>query len=278
MYRKTKAVLLFSLLALGTITASAQKRPYDPMNDRSVQSNPVLRNYWRQKTDSLYNTDEYRALRDSARNASVRQRRYSGGSIFSGVIHSDVSTINTALTTSGFPALNEYSALIGFGWNARSGQVLTDFTLLANFGSRSKKESEKYTIGGGDLLRLDIGYDLLRSDKVALYPYAGLGWRISWIRYNFEDLTKPNLLIESARTPLELTARSSRVGYQAGLGLDLRIGQSKDGWRSTFLFFKGGINGAIGGEKYKVEGRGYHPPVQPYDWEVQAGFKFMRPR
>ncbi|RYZ23672.1 MAG: hypothetical protein EOO16_04120 [Chitinophagaceae bacterium] len=279
MNRTFRQVLLPAILSFFVTTTRAQSRPYDPLSDRGVQSNSRLHAFWKQKIDSIYNSGEYTSLRASAHAEATRRRRYQGGSLFSGVVHSDVANANRQLALSGFPALNEYAPLLGFGWNSRSGQVLVDFTLQANFGSSSKKDDEKYSVGGGNLFRLDVGVDLLRSERVAVYPYAGLGWRLTSIRYERDVLTKPNgLLVLDAFTPVEVTASSSRVGYQAGLGLDLRIAQRQDGWRSTFLFFKGGLTGAIGGDKYKVDGKTVGVPIRQYDWEVLAGFKFMRPR
>lgn len=99
--------------------------------------------------------------------------------------------------------------------------------------------------------------------------FANLAYRkTGTLDANYTNIT--NLLRNSAN----LNASSVPLGYQAGLGADFTIGNSKDGSNAVILFIKGGVNQPFSRDIYKVEGQKYDAGIKKGDWMISLGFKF----
>lgn len=75
-----------------------------------------------------------------------------------------------------FETLRDYAATIGLGWLKERNRVVSAGGLnlgSSMSGDRDKKSSAIRYFG----LNADIGYDVLKSDKVMLYPLVGLGYQ-----------------------------------------------------------------------------------------------------
>lgn len=75
-----------------------------------------------------------------------------------------------------FETLRDYTATIGLGWLKERKRVISAGGLnlgSSMSGDRDKKSSAIRYFG----LNADIGYDVLKSDKVMLYPLVGLGYQ-----------------------------------------------------------------------------------------------------
>ncbi len=152
--------------------------------------------------------------------------------------------------------------------------------LYAGTGSlnlKTKRGNETIMINTANFLQLELGYDLLKSPKASIYPFAGLSGRSSTIKYekpetvnnNAEDIT--GFIINNQ----SVTAQSGKVGYQAGIGFDYSISSPQKTPRATLLFLKAGIQGPIGGDRYKMNGHVYHTDLKQGNWVINIGFKFI---
>jgi hypothetical protein len=110
---------------------------------------------------------------------------------------------------------------------------------------------------------------------VSLYPFAGISFRGSELRYSAPTQTNPNFTNISNVVISEPRAygSSSRLGYQAGLGFDLKLGGNKSQTYKTILFIKGGTNQPFKKDTYKIEGYRYDPGIRQADWLVTVGLK-----
>lgn len=75
-----------------------------------------------------------------------------------------------------YKQLKGYTATLGMGWMKEKNQLISDmgFTLGSSLsGHKDEKSSTIRYIG----LNANLGYDVLESKKVALYPLAGIGFQ-----------------------------------------------------------------------------------------------------
>jgi len=75
-----------------------------------------------------------------------------------------------------YEQLKDYSATLGLGWFKEKNQFISNMGLSIGStmsGHRDEKSSTVRFIN----VNADIGYDVLKNDKVMLYPLAGLGFQ-----------------------------------------------------------------------------------------------------
>jgi len=86
-----------------------------------------------------------------------------------------------------YKQIRDATGVLQLGWFKESHQFISQMTLMAGSsmsGDRDAKSSTIRYLGAG----ADIGYDFLKSDKVALYPLVGLGYQAYQARF-FKDNT-----------------------------------------------------------------------------------------
>ena len=139
-----------------------------------------------------------------------------------------------------------------------------------------KKDNEKIKSSLVSFFHFDFGYDITRSTFIDLYPFVGLSLRVSSLEYekpaeldpNYTNIT--NILIREQ----SVLASSAKLGFQAGLGMDIKLGSAK-GTRSPIFFTKFGINRPITAHRYKVKDVYYKPEIRQGVWALSFGFKFL---
>ena len=98
-----------------------------------------------------------------------------------------------------YKQLPNHSGTLQLGWIKERNQFISDFNLMAGSsmsGDRDKKSSVIRYYGAN----ANIGYDVIKSKKILLYPSAGIGFQKYQARFfkdvsavNFDDvLTSPN--------------------------------------------------------------------------------------
>lgn len=123
-----------------------------------------------------------------------------------------------------YEELKDYSATLQLGWLKERDRLISSSNVMLGSsmsGDRDKRSSTVRFIGLG----ADIGYDLLKSDKVMLYPLAGIGYEFYQARFytdnsgvDFDDVVgSPN--VQNAIRPLAL--RNSFFTYRLGMGVSL---------------------------------------------------------
>ncbi|MES1222529.1 MAG: hypothetical protein ABUT20_43945 [Bacteroidota bacterium] len=150
-----------------------------------------------------------------------------------------------------YKQLKDYAATIGLGWFKEQKQFISQagFTLGSSMsGSRDEKSSTIRYIG----FNADLGYDVIKDEKIAFYPYAGLGaqkYQALFYRdnsnVNFDDvLSSPAIQNSISSVKFNNGFLVYRVGvgfsvkspkYPASIGLLAGYTGSfkKHGWRSN---------------------------------------------
>lgn len=236
--------------------------------------------------DSVMNLEEYKLLERNFRRAESKSNDYVAFSLFTEVAHADYRDFNKSITASGFPALDEYFARIGFGISGKDGHLMYNvYYAIFGINNTSTHNGAKIKTSSNDVFYFDLGYDLLKSNTFSLYPYAGLSLRSSTLRYvkdaemnqDFTNVTDIIINDQSVKTS------STKVGYHAGIGFDIRLSRYKyeetsktvrGGNIPSTLFFRFGTNLPIGKETYNINGTKYKPGIRQGDWGITVGIKF----
>lgn len=272
--------LFIITLLLIPLFSQSQERAGLPV-DSITYYNREMRMLYRQTYDSLTQSDRYKAALEKIKYYESRSDDYGAFVIFGEVAAADYSTFNASIAADGFPPLNGPAYRFGIGVSNKSDRGIVDFNFFAfSFNKKSKKGDEKITSSFSNFLQFDVGYDLVKSQSVNIYPYAGLSFRGCDVEYSkpvqtngsFTNISNIVLNKQSA------SAFSLKAGYQAGLGFEFVIHNSTNRLRGTMFFVKAGTNGHIGRENYKVEGIDYKPAIKYGNWIVTTGFKFFSRR
>lgn len=120
--------------------------------------------------------------------------------------------------------LRDYTAVLQLGWMKERNRVISmsNITLGSSMsGDRNRQSSTTRFAGIG----ADFGYDLLKQDRVMLYPIAGIGYEWYQARFyrdnsnvNFNDvLTSP--IVQTGIAPVAFN--NSFFNYKLGMGLNL---------------------------------------------------------
>lgn len=264
---------LFCMAALQTL---AQRTP------ATDSSRYYEKEFERLRTEALTQMQQSQAfqqLQERFRSHQQRSSDYIGTSLFVDRAQGNLSKFNASIAANGFPPMNDVFYRIGLGVAVKSRRAIVDFYYFA-FGidNKSKKGGETIRAGFSNLLQLDIGYAAVQSRSFNLYPFAGLSLRTSQLRYENKGQSNPGAtnIANMFLNRQEYFLNNARIGYQAGIGFDLAIAQTKEGTRAVLFFTKAGINRPLWKERYEKDGVRIEPEIDFADWIVTAGLKFVR--
>lgn len=233
---------------------------------------------WRANRDSFVRTEAYQSATAGYKRHIKMSNDYAAFTIFFDVYGADYSQLNAMLAADGFPALNETGGRIGFGSSHKVGRIMIDLNLLvAGLSNKSEKGNEKISTSFSNVLHFDLGYDLLKSRVVSLYPYGGLALRISTLKYTEKGVHNPNYtsIADMVIGGKEVSMESTRIGYQLGIGFDFTIWQNKEKTTRNMLFIKAGMNRPLWKDKFSIgELPNYNAGIKQGQWIITAGFKF----
>lgn len=228
--------------------------------------------------DSLWKTPEYLEAHAGMLRHRKHSKDYTSFTLLGELTHSDFKKFNESIAASGFGPLNEYGSRFSMGFTWKERNHLIDFTVFdMGFWHKSKKGDETIKSSFTNFLQLSYGYALVSSGKTNIYPYGGISFRNSDLRYDApEDInpsfTNPTNLVQNNRSSY---LNSAKLGYEAGLGFDFLLHENRYGTAGTMLCLKLATNGAIGKERYKDNHVNYDPGIRHGDWLVALGFKFF---
>ncbi len=121
-----------------------------------------------------------------------------------------------------YESLKDYAGTIGLGWLKERNRVISGggLTLGSSMsGNRDKKSSTIRYFG----LNADIGYNLLKSDKVMFYPLVGIGYQgHQAIFYKDNSAVLFNDVLESPTVQKSIESvrfTNSFLLYRAGVGV-----------------------------------------------------------
>jgi opacity protein-like surface antigen len=269
---------VFFLLLVIPFVAHSQKEKDPPPVDSSWYYQKELGKLWKETIDSLQQSEKYITLQQNAKRLMRKSNDYAGFVLFGDIMHSDYSSFNALLKLDGFPGLKPMSGRLGFGVSQKLQHLMID-TYFMTFGINSKTtkgDAEVKTLLS-NALQFNLGYDVLNSERISIYPFAGLALRFSEIKYKRSSQPNPNYTsIENMRSDEnEVKLASTRIGYQYGVGFDYAVAYNTDKLYKTILFIKAGVNQPFKKDIYKSDDiPNYRPGIKQGDWLITIGFKF----
>jgi hypothetical protein len=275
---------LLALLLLASTVANAQHYRYDstrhrqrPIKDSSGYYQNQLWEMRRAALDSLSKTPAYKEIEEKIKNYHYPTNDYSSFVLFMDATHTDYSNFNKSIAQDGFPPMDPVNPRFGFGISMKSDWAIIDvYYLTMGTNATSKKGEEKIRSSLTNFLQVDLGYDFIDSRWISMYPYAGLSFRVASLSYYKPDEINPNFtnITNVLVNHQSISSSSLRIGYQAGLGIDVVVERDKKNSSATVLFIKAGTLGGIGKERHKFSGLRYEPGIKRGDWNISVGVKF----
>ena len=120
-----------------------------------------------------------------------------------------------------FKQLKDYTATLGLGWLKEDRRVVTGGNITMGSSMSGHQDQKSSTIRYG-AINLDLGYDVIKSERIMLYPFVGLGFQhyqaiffkdISGVA--FDDVLQSSTV---KNTISSVRFNNSFFVYRAGLG------------------------------------------------------------
>lgn len=121
-----------------------------------------------------------------------------------------------------YEQLKDYAATLGLGWFKEKNQLISNMGISIGStmsGHRDEKSSTIRFIG----FNADIGYDVLKNEKITLYPLVGLGFQKYQAKFykdnsqvDFDDVLESPAVQNSIQS---VKFNNSFFVYRAGLGV-----------------------------------------------------------
>jgi len=202
---------------------------------------------------------------------------YSSFMMFANMASVDLNKFNEDNMAAGFGAMKGNIWNFGMGFSGKKNHSIFDLTFFG-FGKVRKINNGNATIrlGFSTILQFDYGYDLVKSSKINIYPYLGVGFRTSRLRYDSTVAINPgatgisNLIINNRN----VDTYTEPLRYRAGLGIEFVLKENKVGGGSIF-FAKLGTSRPFKDRGYKVENIYYDPAFKTGALDITFGFKFF---
>ena len=229
--------------------------------------------------DSLISSEEFQALSKKYQSVISKTDNYTAFTLFTEILAADFTRFNKSIANSGFSPLSGPVVRFGMAISNKKNRTVVDFSFFSlDLGKKTVKSDEKIRAFFSNALLLDIGYDLIQSPKINIYPYAGLSMRTANIYYTKPVTGNPSFtdISNLVQNNQNATASYVKLGYQAGVGFDFMLKQRKELRNAgTMVFIKAGTNGVIGKETYSTETVDYHPGIKYGKWAITTGLKFF---
>lgn len=228
--------------------------------------------------DSLRRSQQYVYLRDAAERTWRPSGDYTAVTAFIDVAGANYYKLNASITQSGFDPMGTTVGRVGYGMSYQFDRGMFDLAFFAlGLRNTTKKQGEKIVGSFNGYFQCDLGYDLVAARWLNIYPYAGLSFRSSLLSYkkdpqlnnSFTDVT--NIVVNDQ----SVKERCNKLGYQAGVGLDLVVSENRSGGHGVMLFIKGGTARIFGKEVYNIDGIEYKPGIRYGDWIATFGVKIF---
>ena len=280
--RPLKSCLALLLLFSSILSANAQfpdphTRTPDP-TDSIEYYRKIISDLYKNTYDSLRQTDAYKAALANWQRLAWKSSGYTSFTIFGDVGQASYDVVNKGIAISGFPPLNgpQYRIGIGLSHESRNRWIFEFYYAIFGINNKSKKGDSSVKSSYGNLLQFNFGYDLIKSQKINIYPYAGLALRFTDLTYKQPDLVNNNFtsIIDIVQKDGITNANRMNLSYQAGLGFDFVVHEGQKG-AGTMLFLRAGTDGIIGSRTFEIKGVKYDADIKQGAWQIAFGFKFF---
>ena len=274
---------LFVLLFLALPFTGYTQDLHDYYKEKPVDSvqyyQQQLRNMQRQVIDSLRQSEAFQAAMQGLVRHQARTDNYTAFTLFTEAMHGNYSAFNNQIRHTGFSTLSGPQYRLGLGFTTKNNRTMIDILIMTvGMGKKSKKEKETLTSSVHNIFQTNLGYDLVKAKTINIYPYAGIFLRDATLSYE-----KPAIPVSNPATFLDYLqngkqsteASSMKVGYEAGIGMDVQISGGPNRNGGTMLFAKVSTSGPIGKEKYKINDNSFDPGIKYGQLAIAFGFKFF---
>jgi hypothetical protein len=269
-----KKIYLLLFIATPIFVQAQKEEKTDSVSYYSRQMSQYLRTNW----DSLRNTPIYKALQNRYEYHVSRTNDYSSFVMLFDVVHNDYKDFNKQLMAEGFPELKDAGLRFGFGASTRTNRILVDmYFVTVGINNKSTKGNETIRTALTNAFQWEIGYDVLNAKNVAIYPYGGIAFRWSYIKYEKKQEPNPNYtsVFDIRSDGSDYTLNSNRLGFQAGIGFDFTVAQNEKRTGKTILFVKAGMNRPVWKDTYRSKDvPAFKPNIIQGDWLLTIGIKF----
>lgn len=272
--RRPIVLIVFSLVLFSDVRAQRS------VGDSIRYYQNELGKIYRAAFDSLRKTDGVIENTRKIRHFEGLSRSYTAFTLFGELAGADFGSFNKSIAAGGFGPLHGPNFRGGFGISHKGySGVMIDFNIFsAAWDRKTVKGDEKIGASFSDFFQLHIGFAVVNTRRFNVYPYAGLSFRASQLTYDAPTTVNPNYtsIVDIIQHNSAYTATSTRLGYQAGLGIDWVVAVDSKGYHGIILFNKTGTDGAFGGdESYNIEGVNYTPGIRMGSWVSSLGIKLF---
>lgn len=276
-----RTMLVLFIVMSGFVSNAQSSKPISS-RDSLRYYRTEQRKLWILTNDSLRRTEAYQSLTTKIDLLESKSKNYNSTVLFGEILHANFKSFNESIAQSGFEAMNPLSFRFGLGSSIKSNRNIFDiYFFVVGLNHSSKNGNAQIKSALANAFQIDYGYDFIHSKRVSLYPYIGLSIRSSTLEYSNDVQTNPNFtnISNIVINDPKVQATSTRLGYQAGVGLDLVVAHDKvKGKPAVILFSKSGTNQTFSEDKFKIAGINYKPGIKHGDWLVSLGFKFIARR
>jgi hypothetical protein len=207
--------------------------------------------------------------------AAARSDNYRSMVLYASLYSANYDRLNAQAV--GFAAISAPATGFGIGYSFKKNRRVFDVNVAAaGFDKTMKNNGEQISTSFGSMLQFELGYDLTKSNRVNIYPYAGIGLRMSRLQYEANASTNPAYtgptnIIANNKSFNEMAVT---LGYQAGLCFETVLTPaSKPG--GMMLFIKAGTNRPFSEKAFDIEGVRYDPNIKYGAMAGSIGFKFF---
>ena len=261
-----------ALFLSGTLSVSAQT---DSIYYYRNQASKIYRDAY----DSLRKSDAYKMAIERWQYHANRSNGYSAFTLYGDLGRANYDVINKGIGQSGFPPLAGPQLRVGMGITTEyhSRTIFEFYFFTIGLFNKSKKGDSSIVSSYNNLLQFNFGYDFIRSNKINIYPYAGFALRNTILNYNQPDQVNNNFtsIVDIVQKEGATYGSKFNLSYQAGVGFDFVISESKKGG-GIMLFTRAGTDGIIGSRDFKVKGLKYHTDIQQGGWQCTFGVKLFK--
>lgn len=232
-----------------------------------------------QTIKDLKQSANYQQAQSSLVNYNKKHNNYLAFSIYGSYHKNDIADFNNSIKANGFSEMKDNAAGIGIAMSMKRKANIIDFNFF-NTTIPNKVvnpiTNQEISLTTFEIVQLQYGYAIVNTKSITVYPFAGIGFRNSQITLKNTQLINPSgtNISNYVITPTRVFSTSMKASYQLGLGIDIKLGDNKQGDKTTFLFAKAGINNTIGDENFKIDDFKYNPNVKLSMLQVALGLKF----
>ncbi len=215
-----------------------------PVKDSLHVYNERLNRLYDRVWDSLKLNDSAKFYRRQIRQAHEQSKEYTAFVFFLGAEAVNYSAFNSAIAKDGFGPMHGPVWQIGFGFSHQgyNGIIFDLNYFVVGLGSNIQNGDATITTSTIDYLQLQLGYAIINSKRLTIYPYAGLFGRSSSLQYAATDSLNSNYnsvasLIHNSRN---INVSTTHLGSQAGVGVDWVVAYHEKTRGGAILFTKFG--------------------------------------